>query len=91
MADQNDRSEYLTLFELDRGRTFTRSGLFFNGRDVAPLAQQAAVIARAERISLSDAAECIAPNVWDEATNHFTCTYDLRTAIVRHLTRKARK
>jgi hypothetical protein len=85
------QEEFLTLFEKDRGYTFTRSAAGFTPQDVVELAKKAAAIARAEGIDLADAAERVAPNVWDEAANHHTCTYDLRKAIVRAIKASGRK
>ncbi len=85
MTDQNETSEFLTLFEKERGFAFTREGRFFNISDVPALAAKALSYARRSSCDLADAAEHVAPNVWDEAANHFVCTYDLRRAIVNHM------
>jgi hypothetical protein len=82
--------EFLTLFEKERGFAFTRSARFFNSADVAPLAAKTLAIAKAEKLDLADAADRVAPSVWDEPGNHYTCAYDLRKAIVKHLTKSKR-
>jgi microcystin degradation protein MlrC len=92
MTDSDSKpTEYLTLFEKERGMAFTRSALWFNAADVPPLAARALAIAKAERMNLESAAERVAPSVWDEAANHYTCAYDLRKAIVRHAEHLAAK
>ena len=82
--------EFLTLFEKERGYAFKRRGQSYGPQDVKRLKREAYRLIWSEGLTMSDAAERVAPNVWDESANLFVCTYDLRQAIIRKLERQFR-